>query len=428
MLNLVSKLKKDPRIINSLWMFVEKGLSLFGLIFIISAVAKYTGPSIYGEIALAASIFIVLKTVAQLGLDQIFFKYVSQNKPYHSIFLRKSIIFISVIYVFLSSCILMWAYLNTSFTSLVFILSTAVAYYFTSIDLANSFYEGQLLSKINVMANIVGLFISLILRYVVVHFNLNVLYLGIPIILMSFVPFLIKILIYKCKYYNYFNRVISKNQSKKYYGYFIKIGFPLTLSILTTTINGQVSNFLLAYLNGTKSVGIYSISFILAGAWCIIPTTLIMSYITSIYTTNNEIAYIKLASKTLFFIMFLSFFIVIILEFLSYNIVIFLYGDEYLQSVEILRWLLIYQFFWVIGFYFSRLVIKFNGYKFLAYKSVFCCLVNLFLSYFFIKKHGVIGAAYAIVMTELISSLILNLFYKKANLIKILLPFRVSEK
>ena len=33
----------------------------FGLIFIISAVAKYTGPTIYGEIALAASIFIVLK-------------------------------------------------------------------------------------------------------------------------------------------------------------------------------------------------------------------------------------------------------------------------------------------------------------------------------------------------------------------------------
>ncbi|MEJ8494208.1 hypothetical protein U0X50_02695, partial [Acinetobacter baumannii] len=71
MMNLIHKLKNDPRIRNSLWMLIEKGISLFGLIFIISAVAKYTGPTIYGEIALAASIFIVLKTIAQLGLDQI---------------------------------------------------------------------------------------------------------------------------------------------------------------------------------------------------------------------------------------------------------------------------------------------------------------------------------------------------------------------
>ena len=51
MIKLLYKLKNDPRIRNSLWMLVEKSISLFGLIFIISAVAKYTGPSIYGEIS-----------------------------------------------------------------------------------------------------------------------------------------------------------------------------------------------------------------------------------------------------------------------------------------------------------------------------------------------------------------------------------------
>ncbi|EPL0860722.1 oligosaccharide flippase family protein, partial [Acinetobacter baumannii] len=180
MMNLIHKLKNDPRIRNSLWMLIEKGISLFGLIFIISAVAKYTGPTIYGEIALAASIFIVLKTIAQLGLDQIYFKYVSQNKPYHSLFLENSMIFVSIIYIILSIFVVMWAYFNTSFTGFFFISSTAIAYYFTSIDLTNSFYEGQLLSKFNVLANIIGLFIALILRYSIVYFKLNVLYLSIP--------------------------------------------------------------------------------------------------------------------------------------------------------------------------------------------------------------------------------------------------------
>ncbi|MGY6096584.1 oligosaccharide flippase family protein, partial [Acinetobacter baumannii] len=53
---------------------------------------------------------------------------------------------------------------------------------------------------------------------------------------------------------------------------------------------------------------------------------------------------------------------------------------------------------------------------------IFCCLLNLALSYFFIKKWGVIGAAYAVLVTEIISSLILNLFYKKASIVKVLLP------
>ncbi|PJG66143.1 hypothetical protein CVD09_12445, partial [Acinetobacter seifertii] len=164
MMNLIYKLKNDPRIRNSLWMLFEKGISLFGLIFIISAVAKYTGPAIYGEIALAASIFIVLKTIAQLGLDQIYFKYVSQNKPHHSLFLENSILFVSALYLFLSTFVLIWAYFNTSFTGFFFVFSTGIAYYFISIDLANSFYEGQLLSKFNVLANIIGLLVALILR------------------------------------------------------------------------------------------------------------------------------------------------------------------------------------------------------------------------------------------------------------------------
>ncbi|MEQ1264575.1 polysaccharide biosynthesis C-terminal domain-containing protein, partial [Acinetobacter baumannii] len=126
-------------------------------------------------------------------------------------------------------------------------------------------------------------------------------------------------------------------------------------------------------------------------------------------------------------IIILSLIIVILLEFSAYYIVTFLYGNEYLKSIEILRCLLIFQFFWVIGFYFSRLIIKFNGYKFLAYKSIFCCLLNLALSYFFIKKWGVIGAAYAVLVTEVISSLVLNLFYRKANLIKVLLPIGVNR-
>jgi len=42
---------------NSLWMMLEKIISMFGLIFVMSYVAKYIGPDNFGKIALATTIF-----------------------------------------------------------------------------------------------------------------------------------------------------------------------------------------------------------------------------------------------------------------------------------------------------------------------------------------------------------------------------------
>jgi len=421
MKSLFFKLKSDPRIKNSLWMFVEKGISLFGLIFIISAVAKYTGPSIYGEISLAASIFIVLKTIAQLGLDQTFFKYVSEKKPYYNLFLFYAIKLISLIFILVFFLVFLWSIKFSSYTGFWFIVATGIAYYFNSIDLINFFNEGRLLSKLNVFANIVGLTIALVLRYIVVIFKLNVLYLCFPIVIMTLIPFLIKFYFYRS--YVDQSKFCKKNKNLKYYKYFIYTGVPLTLSILTVSINSQIANYFLAYFEGTKSVGVYSVAFILAGAWCIIPTTIIMSFLTTIYATNNYQNYIALSRKLFISIVLISLILILILILLSDFIIDFLYGPQYFKSIFIFRILLFYQFFWVIGFYFSRLILKFNGFGFLAYKSIFTCILNLILSFVLIKKYGMLGAAYSVLISEIVSSMFFNMFYRKANLLKIINPF-----
>ncbi|MDC5388265.1 hypothetical protein OHW71_16045, partial [Acinetobacter baumannii] len=67
----IFRLLKNSRIQNSMWMVLEKGVAFFGLIFVVSAVAKYLGPEVYGYLALAASVFSIVNVVARLGLDQV---------------------------------------------------------------------------------------------------------------------------------------------------------------------------------------------------------------------------------------------------------------------------------------------------------------------------------------------------------------------
>ncbi|HDY6881777.1 TPA: oligosaccharide flippase family protein, partial [Klebsiella pneumoniae] len=64
---------------NSIWMMSEKIISIFGLIFVTSYVAKYVGPSIYGEIMYATTIFQIAQVASQLGSDVVIFKRISKN-------------------------------------------------------------------------------------------------------------------------------------------------------------------------------------------------------------------------------------------------------------------------------------------------------------------------------------------------------------
>jgi O-antigen/teichoic acid export membrane protein len=422
MIKLFYKLKNDPRIRNSLWMLIEKAISLFGLIFIISAVAKYTGPTIYGEIALAGAIFLVVKPIAQLGLDQIYFKYTSQKKPYNYVFLNNAIKLSSLIYSILTLLVLIFSYFYSSKIGFLFIFCTAVAYYFNTIDLRNFYFEGVLKSKFNVVANVIGLIAALILRYLIVILELDYLYLGIPIILMTLIPFFIKLYFYNKVDLTKDKSTLEKN--KKYYKYFLGVGIPLSLSILASVLNSQVANYIIAALLGVKAVGYYSIAFVLAGAWCIVPTTLIMSYLTTIYkfSSSEDSHYIQYSRKIFYLVLVLSFSIVFILNVFSESIVLYLYGYEYESSIILLKILLWMQFFWVLSYMLSRLIIKFSGYRFLAIKTILCVILNCLLCFYFVGKYGVQGAAYAALLSELISFLFCVL-YRKAYILEILLPY-----
>ena len=65
---------------NSVWMMAEKIISIFGVIFVTSFVAKYVGPDIFGQIAFATSLFQIAMIIAQFGSDVIIFKRVSKSE------------------------------------------------------------------------------------------------------------------------------------------------------------------------------------------------------------------------------------------------------------------------------------------------------------------------------------------------------------
>lgn len=191
--------------------------------------------------------------------------------------------------------------------------------------------------------------------------------------------------------------------------------------MLSVSIYLQSANFFLAALKGSHAVGIYAVGSMLAGAWYFIPTTIVISFLSIVYKTNNEKDYVEQAGLILRYLLLITLTIIAILYFLSEYIILWLYGIAFKESILIFKILLFSYFFSVIGFYFYRLVMKFGGYNFLAKKMTITCILNIILSYLLIKAYGVIGAAYAALITEFVSNLIFNLFYKNILMPKVIL-------
>jgi len=410
---------KNSRIQNSMWMVLEKGVAFFGLIFVVSAVAKYLGPEVYGYLALAASVFSIVNVVARLGLDQVYFKTASKNQKNNNTLLKNMTNMISLIYFPLSFIVLVIFYFRIESSYFIFFIATAIANYFSAIDMRSIHFNAILMSRLNVVANTIGLLVSLAVRYLIVNFQLHIQWLCIPIIIVTLLPYLLRLYIDHKK--NIFERTYSYNTKifRKYRTYFLAVGIPLVISMLSVSIYLQSANFFLAALTGSHAVGIYAVGSMLAGAWYFIPTTIVISFLSLVYKTNSEKDYLEKAGLILRYLLLVTLSIIVILYFLSEYIILWLYGNAFKESILVFKILLFSYFFSVIGFYFYRLVMKFGGYNFLAKKMTITCVLNIILSYFLIKSYGVIGAAYAALITEFVSNMIFNLFYKNILMPKV---------
>ena len=187
---LIGKLKNKV-FVNSVWMMSEKLISIFGLIFVTSFVAKYIGPENFGKLTFASSIFAIIQTIAMFGSENIIFqKHLKQKLGEYIIDSTK--IIRDILYLGFSSLTLFYIYYATDYLTFVFSLATSVAIYFAVHDVYLIYFNAILQSKINAYCNILALIISLIIRYCIAKFQLAIELLCIPIIMITLVPFLLE--------------------------------------------------------------------------------------------------------------------------------------------------------------------------------------------------------------------------------------------
>lgn len=415
-MNLISKFK-NKIFLNSIWIILEKLIALFGLIFVTSFVAKYIGPESFGKLSFATTIFAVVQTLAIWGTDVICSKRIAQNHD-SGLRLLKSISLLRAIVFFVTSIpLLIYMWIETDYLSFIFALAVGVSAYISVQDIYILYNDVTLKAIYNVFANIIGLIISLILRFIIAYFELDVIYLVFPIILIALIPFFIRRYIFNKKNKNIlsFNKIKSRI---KYSKYVLKSGSSLVLSALAITVYINVSQFLLGVMISKKSLGIFTVGVTLGSAWSFVNNAFLTSFTPKLYQSkDNAEASLVAASisriMTIFFVLYMVTF-----YFIGEYLIQKLYGSDYIEAFNIALILVVSTFLSNLGQVYARYMFLYNGFNYLMYKTFILVVFGVFIAYVLIDRYQMYGAAMAVLIVELFSLTLFNYLFKRFEILK----------
>lgn len=398
---------------NSVWMMLEKFISIFGLIFVTSYVAKYIGPANFGKIALVTTIFTFVQSLVWFGNQEILFKRVSKNVQSGLKYLHATQTIRMILFLIISIPILFILFLLSDFLTLIFGVATALSTFYLTQDIFNIYNNATLKSYINAISNTMGLIIALLVRYFIVEYNFSYEFLALPIVLVTLIPYLIK-----NKFFNKKHRILATN-SRKYNRYYFITGSSLLLSTLSIAFYTQITNFLLGVLKSTYDLGVYAAAIPIGMSWSFINVAIITSVLSKIYSERSKYQSYLMIFQLNLIIIFISLCVALGLYLLGPTIIEWLYGEKYKSASELLIILCLATMFSSLGTVAARLLIKEGSYSYISTKMLVVAVLALPIAWLSIYYKGVKGAALSILIIEFLSATFLNYFYQKGLIFKI---------
>lgn len=395
---------------NSLWMMSEKLVSIFGLIFVTSFVAKYIGPENFGKLTFASSIFAIIQTIAMLGAENIIFQKTAQNRKIGEYIIVSTKIFRDCIYIGLSLLTLLYIYFFADQLTFVFSAATSVAIYFAVHDVYIIYFNAILQSKINAYCNIFALIISLFVRYWIAKYHLAIELLSIPIILITVIPFFIRKFLFEKFKSGQVN--ITQDRINRYRKIMIGIGRKLLFYSLSVAIFTKTSYIFLG-IKSQQDLGIYTVAMTLGNSFYFVLSAIISSYFTKVYTENDIEKSQKMVAKLSVVIIAICFAVMAFFAVTGHYIVQWLYGAEYAKVNEILLFTVVVTLFSGLSTIAEKYLLKFKAYNYLKKKTLYLVLFNIALTSIFVFIWELKGAIFAILITEIMSFTVFNYFYKQ---------------
>ena len=400
---------------NTSWLFAEKILRMVVGLLVVVWVARYLGPNKFGLLSYAHSFVGLFTIFATFGLDEIVVRELVKDESK-----RDSLVGTTFwLKLFGAFFVLLVLAFTVNFTSndletniLVFIIASATI--FQSFNVVDIYFQSKVMGKYVAYANLFSLFISSIVKIILILSNASLIAFAWVVLFDSivlacgFIYFFLKHSTFRIK-----NLIFYKSTAID----LLKDSWPLIFSGAVLMIQANIDQVMIKEMINSTEVGFYSVAIKLIASFGFIPVMLKISLYPAILNSkivSNEIYQDRLLNfYRLNFILFLAVAIPIFL--FSEQIVLLLFGIQY-QSVGILLSIMVIRLFFTnMGVARSAYILNENLMKFSLITMILGTITNIALNYLWIPWYGSKGAIIATIISFFVTIFLLDIFYSKTR-------------
>jgi O-antigen/teichoic acid export membrane protein len=398
---------------NLLFLFADKIIRLFLGLIITSWVVQYLGPSNFGLISYSLVIVYFVSPMINLGFDSILLRELIINESRRSDLLSSAVLlrlifgivlsfliyfFLKYIYpvdenIFFSIFILLGATILTS-------LTTVFDTYFQSIH--KNYYS--------IIIQFIPLIIVFLFRIYLIKNEANVIYFVACYLVESFLCLVLVLLFFKFKF-GFFIFRLNIGLSK----ILVTNGFPIILSILAIAIFTKIDQFYIKKYLGLDILGTYTAALRVSDLLFIIPlvlNTLFYPDLVKVYSKSVKLFRVIYSFSILFY---LTLIVSLTTFLLSDFIILFLYGEKYLLSINVLRTFSLLSVLSGLGVFISSLLFVKNAHKYATISAIIGGCTSVLLNSFLTPKYGLNGVLCAAIVSQFFSLFSLFIISKQAR-------------
>ena len=399
---------------NIAWLLLEKsitmGVGLLTSIFI----ARGLGTNDYGSYSYAISVYALISPLSALGLNAIIVRELtSKNKSIvmsNAFIMRFAGALIgSLFLLFLSANY----FITTTYDESYIIVLLSVANLFTAINVVEFWFQSTVESRYTVKVRVFNTIIFGLLKIFLVYKNADLVLFG-YVFALEIVSFSILLYLTYC----YKVEAISLKEFKRDYATsLLQNSKWLLLSSIAAIIYLKIDQIMLAQYVSKSELGIYAVAARLSEVWYMFPIIIVQTLFPKLLKMreSDKVVYEKELQTLCNYLFGFSLIVIALIFLFSPYIVPLFFGEQYIASVEILKIHIVATVFIFVRALLSKWFIAEGLFKYSLISQALGALTNIVLNLALIPTYGIVGAAYATVISYSVASFWCLLLSKKTR-------------
>lgn len=395
---------------NATWIIACKIVQAFISLVIGTVSARYLGPSNYGLISYASSVVAFVLPLAQLGLRNVLVEQIISYPEMEGEILGTSLVMGMVSSLFsIFGCIGFVWLVNAGERDTLFVCALySISLFFQMLEMVEYWYQAKLLSKYTSLVSLAAYVIVALYRVSLLVMQKSIYWFALTNVMDYGLISVALLLMYHrlgTQRISFSFRLVKELFSvSRYY----------IISSMMVTIFSQTDKIMIKMMIGNVENGYYSTAVTCASMSGFVFTAIIDSMRPIILESKkkSQTLFNRNMSRLYSVIIYFGLVQSMVLTLLAKQVVLFLYGETYRASVEILKIVTWYLAFSYMGSVRNIWILAENEQKHLWKINLSGAILNVVGNYILIPKFGACGAAIASVATQFFTNFILCLIIR----------------